>query len=62
MMSKLAQAIGYGNSSTGGTGTVSAAESLTTGEGTQPISDLNWKKKENKYLGSSSITDKEAKE
>jgi hypothetical protein len=35
---------------------------LTTGEGTQPISDMNWKKKENKCLGSSSITEKENKE
>jgi hypothetical protein len=35
MMSKLAQAIGYGgNSSTGGTGQVSAQDSLVTGEGT----------------------------
>lgn len=63
MMSKLAQAIGYGgNSSTGGTGIVSAQDSLVTGDGTQPLSDMNWKKRENKYLGSSSISDKEAKE
>ena len=63
MMSKLAQAIGYGgNSSTGGTGIVSAQDSLVTGEGTQPLSDMNWKKRENKYLGANSITDKEAKE
>jgi hypothetical protein len=35
---------------------------MTTGEGTQPLSDLGWKKKENKYLGMSSISEKEAKD
>ena len=30
-----------------------------TGEGTQPLSDMNWKKRENKYLGQNSVSDKE---
>jgi hypothetical protein len=51
-----------GNSSTGGTGGQSAVDLVTTGEGTQPLSDLGWKKKENKYLGMNSMSDKEAKE
>lgn len=33
-----------------------------TGEGTQPLSDLAWKKKENKYLGANSLNEKEMKE
>ena len=53
--------VGFGNSSTGGTGQL-PADMLTTGEGTQPLSDLGWKKKENKYQGSSSISDKESKD
>ena len=32
------------------------------GEGCQPITDLGWRKKENKYLGSSSLSDRELKE
>lgn len=30
-----------------------------TGEGTQPLSDLAWKKKENKYMGDKSMSTKE---
>lgn len=33
-----------------------------TGEGCQPISDLGWRRKENKYLGSSSMSERELKE
>jgi hypothetical protein len=33
-----------------------------TGEGTQPLSDMGWKKKENKYQGSTSHSEKEQKE
>ena len=33
-----------------------------TGEGCQPITDLGWKKKENKYLGASSLSEREVKD
>lgn len=33
-----------------------------TGEGCQPISDLGWRRKENKYLGASSMSERELKE
>ena len=33
-----------------------------TGEGCQPITDLGWKKKENKYLGQSSISERDNKQ
>ena len=33
-----------------------------TGEGCQPLADLNWKKRENKFNGNSSISDREARE
>ena len=33
-----------------------------TGEGCQPITDLGWKKKENKYLGNSSLSEREVKD
>ena len=33
-----------------------------TGEGCQPITDLGWKRKENKYLGSSSISERDSKQ
>jgi len=32
-----------------------------TGEGCQPITDLGWKRKENKYLGTSSISERDSK-
>lgn len=33
-----------------------------TGEGCQPLSDLGWKKKENKFMGVSSLPEKDQKE
>lgn len=30
-----------------------------TGEGCQPLSDLGWKKKENKFMGVSSLPEKD---
>jgi len=33
-----------------------------TGEGTQALSDMHWKKRENKFLGANSITERENKE
>lgn len=33
-----------------------------TGEGTQPLHDLNFKKRENKYMGPNSLTIKETDE
>lgn len=33
-----------------------------TGEGCQAITDLGWKKKENRYLGTSSMSEREVKE
>ena len=38
------------------------ADMTITGEGCQPLSDMGWKKKENKYLGTSSHSEKEQKE
>ena len=32
-----------------------------TGEGCQPISDLGWTRRDNKYRGSNSISDRELK-
>lgn len=43
----------------GGSGPV---DMTVTGEGCQPITDLGWKKKENKYLGQSSLSDREVKD
>ena len=43
----------------GGSGPV---DMTITGEGCQPITDLGWKKKENKYLGQSSLSDREVKD
>ena len=43
----------------GGSGPV---DMTVTGEGCQPITDLGWKKKENKYLGQGSLSDREVKE
>ena len=33
-----------------------------TGEGCEQISEMNWKKKENKFLGNNSLSDREFKE
>ena len=52
MMSKFQQFVGFG-SSTGGTG------GPNNGEG---LSDMQWKKKENKYQGLASIGEKETKD
>ena len=38
------------------------ADMNITGEGTQPLNDMAWKRKENKYLGANSINDKEQRE
>lgn len=43
----------------GGSGPV---DMTVTGEGCQPITDLAWKKKENKYLGQSSLSEREVKD
>ena len=61
MMSKLGQMFGIGqNSGTGGTG--AQPDMLITAEGTQSINDFAWKKKENKYMGINSISEKESKD
>ena len=44
---------------TGGSGPI---DMTVTGEECQPITDLAWKKKENKYLGQSSLSDREVKD
>ena len=33
-----------------------------TGEGTQPLSDLGWKKKDNKYVAEKTNSEKESKD
>ena len=60
MFGRISQTLGFG-SGTGGTG-ATQAEMQFIGEGTQPISDFAWKKKENKYLGMQSLTEREQKD
>ena len=43
----------------GGSGPI---DMTVTGEGCQPITDLAWKKKENKYQGQSSLSEREVKD
>ena len=43
----------------GDTGGQAPIDMTVTGEGCQPITDLGWKKKENKYLGQSSLSERE---
>ena len=63
MFGKLGSMFGIGEgASTGGTGGPSQPDMQITAEGTQPLSDFGWKKRENKYLGANSISDKENKE
>ena len=61
--SMISKFMNFGFGTTGNQNVQPQVVDLTiTGEGTQPLADLNWKKKENKFQGSSSITDREAKE
>ena len=55
---------GFWNSSgqTGDIGGSGPVDMTVTGEGCQPITDLGWKKKENKYLGQSSLSEREVKD
>ena len=63
MFGKLGSVFGFGEgASTGGTGGQTQADMQITAEGTQPLSDFAWKKRENKYLGANSISEKENKE
>ena len=43
----------------GGTTQQPVADMTVTGEGCQPLSDLSWKKRENKFLGEKSISTRE---
>ena len=38
------------------------ADMTVTGEGCESLSDMGWKKKENKFLGNNSLSDREFKE
>ena len=44
---------------TGDVGGSGPVDMTVTGEGCQPISDLGWKKKENKYAGTYSLSERE---
>ena len=48
-----------GSGNQGDTGGQAPVDMTVTGEGCQPITDLAWKKKENKYLGQSSLSERE---
>lgn len=45
-----------------GSGTNGPVDMTVNGEGCQPITDLGWRKKENRYLGPSSLSERELKE
>ena len=50
-------------SGSGGTGGVRAVVDIAmTGEGCQSITDLGWKKWDNKYMGVNSLADRELKD
>ena len=51
-----------GSGQTGDIGGSGPVDMTITGEGCQPITDLGWKKKENKYQGQSSLSEREVKD
>ena len=64
MFDKLQNWIGGGSSGgTGGSGLNNGQIDWTiTAEGTQSLSDMGWKRKENKYLGINNLSEKETKD
>ena len=53
---------GFGQGGDRNSGVQGQIDYTVTGEGTQALSDMGWKKKENKYMGTGSLTEKESKE
>ena len=52
----------FSTSANGGTGGNSVVDLAMTGEGCQSITDLGWKKRENKYMGINSLAERELKD
>jgi len=52
----------FGATTNGGTGGGAVVDIAMTGEGCQSITDLGWKKWENKYMGVNSLAERELKD
>lgn len=53
---------GFGTSPHTNNNSSGPADMTVTGEGCESLSDMSWKKKENKFQGNNSLSDREFKE
>ena len=61
MVSRMFMRFGFGQSNSANNAN-GPADMTVTGEGCESLSDMGWKKKENKFLGNNSLSEREFKE